>query len=70
MLSQQATLYRALFKAFNRPSVTSVSLWGIADNHTWLNTFPVTRTNRPLLFDTEGRSQVRHSGPWSDPSIQ
>jgi endo-1,4-beta-xylanase len=54
VLSQQATLYRALFNAFNRPSVTSVSLWGIADNHTWLNTFPVARTNRPLLFDTAG----------------
>ena len=54
VLSAQATLYRALFNAFNRPSVTSVSLWGLADNHTWLNTFPVTRTNRPLLFDTSG----------------
>ncbi|HEV7605707.1 MAG TPA: endo-1,4-beta-xylanase [Steroidobacteraceae bacterium] len=54
LLSQQATLYRALFNAFNRPSVQSVSLWGLADNHTWLNTFPVTRTNRPLLFDTAG----------------
>jgi endo-1,4-beta-xylanase len=54
VLSQQATLYRALFNAFNRPSVTSVSLWGVADNHTWLNSFPVLRTNRPLLFDTVG----------------
>lgn len=52
VLSQQATLYRALFNAFNRPSVQSVSFWGIADNHTWLNTYPVARTNRPLLFDT------------------
>ncbi len=54
VLSQQALLYRALFNAFNRPSVTSVSLWGVADNHTWLNTYPVARTNRPLLFDTAG----------------
>ncbi|MEO8061421.1 MAG: endo-1,4-beta-xylanase [Pseudomonadota bacterium] len=54
VLSQQATLYRALFTAFKRPSVTSVSLWGVADNHTWLNSWPVTRTNRPLLFDTAG----------------
>ena len=52
VLSKQATLYRALFNAFNRPSVTSVTTWGIADNHTWLDFFPVTRTNRPLLFDT------------------
>ena len=54
VLSQQATLYRALFTAFNRVSVTSISFWGVADNHTWLNSFPVTRTNRPLLFDTAG----------------
>jgi endo-1,4-beta-xylanase len=54
VLSAQALLYRALFNAFQRPSVTSVSLWGIADNHTWLNTFPVARTNRPLLFDVAG----------------
>ncbi len=51
-LSQQATLYRQLFAVFNRPSVTSITTWGIADNHTWLNSFPVNRTNRPLLFDT------------------
>jgi endo-1,4-beta-xylanase len=53
-LSQQALLYRALFNAFDRLSVTSVTFWGIADNHTWLNSFPVARTNRPLLFDTAG----------------
>jgi endo-1,4-beta-xylanase len=53
-LSDQARLYRALFNAFNRPSVTSVTLWGISDASTWLNTFPVNRTNRPLLFDTAG----------------
>ena len=58
VLSSRPLLYRALFNAFNRPSVTSVSLWGIADNHTWLNTFPVTRTNRPLLFDTARPSQM------------
>jgi len=53
-LSDQAKLYRALFDAFNRRSVTSITTWGISDNHTWLNFYPVTRTNRPLLFDTVG----------------
>jgi len=52
VLSQQATLYRALFTAFNRPSVTSITTWGVADNDTWLHSFPVIRINRPLLFDT------------------
>lgn len=51
LLSQQALKYRELFNAFNRDRVTSVSLWGVADNHTWLNTFPVNRINHPLLFD-------------------
>ncbi len=54
VLSQQATLYRALYTAFNRPSVQSITTWGVADNHTWLNTYPVVRINRPLLFDTVG----------------
>lgn len=54
VLSQQALLYRALFTAFTRPSVQSITTWGVADNHTWLNGFPVNRTNRPLLFDIAG----------------
>jgi len=54
VLSDQARLYRALFNAFNRPSVTSITTWGVSDAATWLNTFPVARTNRPLLFDTAG----------------
>ncbi len=54
VLSDQARLYRALFNAFNRPSVTSITLWGVTDASTWLNTFPVNRTNRPLLFDSNG----------------
>jgi endo-1,4-beta-xylanase len=54
VLSEQARLYRTLFNTFNRPSVTSITFWGIADYATWLNAFPVTRTNRPLLFDTNG----------------
>jgi endo-1,4-beta-xylanase len=40
VLSAQATTYRALFNAFNRASVTSVTTWGVADNHTWLRRGP------------------------------
>lgn len=53
VLSQQATLYRQLFNVLrSHSSVRSVSTWGISDNHTWLSTFPVNRTNQPLLFDS------------------
>jgi endo-1,4-beta-xylanase len=53
-LAAQADLYGQLFAAFKqRPSLKSVTTWGISDAHTWLDTFPVSRTNLPLLFDTQ-----------------
>jgi endo-1,4-beta-xylanase len=30
--------------------LTSVTLWGISDDRSWLNTWPVRRSNYPLLF--------------------
>jgi endo-1,4-beta-xylanase len=68
-LQSQALLYRALYSTFvNRASVKSVTTWGVADNHTWLDTYPVTRTNYPLLFDTSGNPK---SAFWAvvDPSF-
>ncbi len=53
--AQQAQLYRELFDGFKvRDSVTSVSLWGIRDSTSWLNNYPVSRSNYPLLFDPDG----------------
>lgn len=52
---QQAQLYRDLFDGFKaRDSVTSVSLWGLRDSGSWLNNFPISRSNYPLLFDPDG----------------
>lgn len=52
---EQAQLYRDLFDGFKaRDSVTSVSLWGIRDSQSWLNNYPVSRSNYPLLFDPDG----------------
>ena len=63
---KQAARYGALFKVFREESgegdasagsgkgkLTGVTFWGIADDHTWLDTFPVPgRKDWPLLFDT------------------
>ncbi len=63
---RQAAQYGALFKVFRDESgapgssragqpgrLTGVTFWGIADDHTWLDSFPVAgRKNWPLLFDT------------------
>ncbi len=48
---RQARLYRDLYAAFKRPSVQSVTTWGLDDGHTWYNDPSFGRTNFPLLFD-------------------
>ena len=48
----QAQMYRDLFNGLaSRPSVDSVTIWGISDNESWLNENPISRFNHPLLFD-------------------
>lgn len=51
VLWDEARLYRALYTAFKRPSVQSVTTWGLNDGHTWYNDPSFGRTNYPLLFD-------------------
>lgn len=69
VLSQQARLYRALYNAFKRPSVTSVTTWGLHDGHSWLNDPQFPRTNHPLLFDLSGNPKWAF---WAvvDPAIE
>jgi endo-1,4-beta-xylanase len=52
-LDAQKAEYQALFEAFldHAAGIDSVTLWGLADDDTWLSTFPITRLNTPLLFD-------------------
>ncbi len=59
ILRTQAELYRGLFNGFSeRNSIKSVSTWGISDAQSWLDTFPVTRTNAPLLWDRDRDSKT------------
>lgn len=56
--SQQQTLaYARFFNLFRiyKNDITGVTFWGVADNHTWLDTYPVTtgRKNYPFLFGTD-----------------
>jgi endo-1,4-beta-xylanase len=55
-LKAQADMYRAFFDLFvAHKSVTSVTIWGVADDQTWLDIYPVARKNYPLLFDVAGK---------------
>ncbi|CAM4223998.1 endo-1,4-beta-xylanase [Paenibacillus endophyticus] len=71
VIKLQANRYRELFEAFkaNKDLLKGVVFWGIADDHTWLSSFPMKRTEAPLLFD-----QQLHAKPafWAivDPSRQ
>jgi endo-1,4-beta-xylanase len=55
VLAQQAQLYREVFATFRNhdASRSSVTMWGIADHHSWLHSWPVMRTDHPLLFDAQ-----------------
>lgn len=51
---QLSARYEALFKLFTKhqDKIDRVTFWGISDDMTWLNDFPIKgRTNHPLLFD-------------------
>lgn len=54
LLDKQADYYGELFKIYReyKKYITSVILWGVADDATWLSNFPFRgRKNWPLLFD-------------------
>ena len=55
ILSQkQSVAYGRFFRLFRqyKNDISGVTMWGMADNHTWLDNFPVSgRKNYPLLFD-------------------
>jgi len=52
-LAEQGWLYKKYFDVFRRErgKLNAVTFWGMADDNTWLDGFPVTRTDYPLPFD-------------------
>lgn len=51
---QLSARYESLFKLFikHKDKIDRVTFWGVSDDMTWLNDFPIKgRTNHPLLFD-------------------
>jgi endo-1,4-beta-xylanase len=53
VLDEQGWLYNQYFNLFRleRKRLTGVTFWGMADDDTWLDGFPVARTDYPLPFD-------------------
>jgi endo-1,4-beta-xylanase len=53
VLAEQGWLYADTFDAFKQLAgkISRVTIWGMADDDTWLDSFPVNRTDYPLPFD-------------------
>ncbi|MEJ5311864.1 MAG: endo-1,4-beta-xylanase [Anaerolineae bacterium] len=64
LLLQQGYRYRDIFEVLKRHAdvIGSVTFWGIADDNTWLKTFPTTRLNLPLLFDEQLQAKYAYWG--------
>jgi endo-1,4-beta-xylanase len=61
LLNKQAECYGDIFKVFReyKDIIDCVTLWGVADDSTWLDNFPVpNRKNWPLLFDESHMPKV------------
>jgi endo-1,4-beta-xylanase len=57
VLKKQAAVYREVMEVVmaNVKHVDRVTVWGISDRHSWLNTWPWKRVNHGLLFDREAK---------------
>ncbi|MCZ8520854.1 MULTISPECIES: endo-1,4-beta-xylanase [Paenibacillus] len=64
LLVKQGYRYKELMAEFVRLKayISSVVFWGMADDNTWLKTFPITRTDLPLLFDEQLQAKPAYWG--------
>jgi endo-1,4-beta-xylanase len=55
LLAEQGWLYKDYFDVFEalarRHELEAVTFWGMADDDTWLDSFPIARLDEPLPFD-------------------
>jgi endo-1,4-beta-xylanase len=64
LITQQGYLYRDYFAAFRalKGKLDAVTFWGLADDNTWLDSFPINRLDLPLPFDTRLQAKPAYWG--------
>ena len=64
VLAQQGYRYMQFFNALRqlKGKLSSVTFWGIADDNTWLSTFPIARLDMPLPFDANLQAKPAYWG--------
>jgi endo-1,4-beta-xylanase len=63
-LVTQGHRYQAMFDLYREyeEQISSVTVWGLADDDTWLDSFPVARKDAPLLFDVRLQAKPAYWG--------
>ena len=64
VLAEQGWLYESYFDVFRRlkDDIGGVTFWGMADDDTWLDSFPVSRTDYPLPFNMQLQAKPAYWG--------
>ncbi|HEY2403098.1 MAG TPA: endo-1,4-beta-xylanase [Steroidobacteraceae bacterium] len=64
LITQQGYLYRDYFTAFRalKGKLDAVTFWGMGDDNTWLDSFPINRLDLPLPFDTRLQAKPAYWG--------
>jgi len=64
VLAEQGWLYLQYFDAFRglRGKISALTMWGMADDDTWLDSFPIDRTDYPLPFDMSLQAKPAYWG--------
>ncbi|MGA3129368.1 MAG: endo-1,4-beta-xylanase [Terracidiphilus sp.] len=64
VLAEQGWLYATYFDALRqlKGKLSAVTIWGMADDDTWLDSFPINRTDYPLPFDMSLQAKPAYWG--------
>jgi endo-1,4-beta-xylanase len=64
LIAEQGWLYEKYFTVFRRlkGKLDAVTIWGIGDDNTWLDSFPISRLDLPLPFDTRLQAKPAYWG--------
>lgn len=64
VLAEQGWLYAQYFSALRqlKGKLDAVTFWGMADDDTWLDSFPINRLDMPLPFDTQLQAKPAYWG--------
>ena len=64
IIQEQGWLYREYFRVFRalKGKLDAVTFWGIGDDNTWLDGFPIRRLDLPLPFDARLQAKPAYWG--------